>query len=179
LSWSNHSVGEVNCPLAGVHQLDNLHLAVALAVAAEEHGWVQGVSPSLVGAAVVETRWPGRCSSVRIRGRQVLVDVAHNAEAAAALATHLDTLGGTPNLLFSCLEDKPLAAMADVLRPVVGAVAVYPVRDPRAMPLDRLRRAFPEAVVGDDACDALDRLADPVVAAGSVRVVGELMRFAE
>ena len=43
------------------------------------------------------------------------------------------------------------------------------------MPLERLRAAFPEAEVAPSALDALQRLPDPVLAAGSLRLAGELL----
>jgi hypothetical protein len=43
------------------------------------------------------------------------------------------------------------------------------------MPLDRLRAAFPEAEAAPSLEAALDRLPDPVVAAGSIRLAGGLL----
>jgi len=79
------------------------------------------------------------------------------------------------HLLFSCLDDKPVEAMAAALRPWVGNVVVCPLDDQRAMPLPRLQSAFPEADVAPSVAAAFERLPGPVVAAGSVRVVGELL----
>ena len=71
-------------------------------------------------------------------GRQVLLDVAHNPDAAAQLAAHLERLGGEYDLLFGTLEDKrceeilpPLAAPA---RQVVLSRPSGPRgRDPRQL----------------------------------------------
>ncbi len=63
----------------------------------------------------MDVSWPGRLSVHRVGGREVLVDCAHNLEAAQALAEHLDRLDRRYNLLFSCLDDKPVEAMAEVL----------------------------------------------------------------
>ncbi len=106
----------------------------------------------------------------------MLLDGAHNTEAATALVDHLRFLPETHNLLFSCLEDKPVEKMAAILRPAVGKVALFQLEDERAMPLARLQEVFPEAAVGEDALRAIDLLEDPVVAAGSLRLVGELLR---
>ena len=108
-----------------------------------------------------------------------MVDCAHNFEAAETLAQHLGTLDTRYNLLFSCLDDKPVIRMAEVLRPQVRDVAVYRLDDDRAMSIDRLVAAYPEAVVADDVRSALEALPDPVLAAGSIRVAGDLLALAD
>jgi len=123
--------------------------------------------------------WPGRLSRHRVHGRQILVDAAHNAEAAHALAAHLATVPDRHNLLFSCLDDKPVEAMARVLLPRVGDVAIVAVDDPRAMGVDRMASAFPVARVAENPLSALSMLPDPVLAAGSLRLVGALLEEAE
>jgi len=112
-------------------------------------------------------------------GRRILVDCAHNAEGALALADHLADQPVLYHLLFSCLDDKPVEAMADMLWPKVGNVAVCPLDDDRAMPLERLRAAFPECQSATSVHEALTLLPDPVVVAGSVRLAGELLAAAE
>ena len=119
--------------------------------------------------------WPGRLSFHRIKGREVLTDCAHNLEAAKAVAEHLDGLDCRYNLLFSCLDDKPVEAMAEVLRDRVGDVVVCRLDDDRAMPLERLAAAFDGAGVAEDPLSGLDRVSDPVLAAGSIRLVGALL----
>jgi hypothetical protein len=68
--------------------------------------------------------------------------------------------------------------MAEVLRPHVGAVAVCPLDDERAMPVDRLAAAFEGAEIAADPLSGLERLSDPVLAAGSIRLVGALFALA-
>lgn len=162
-------------PLAGSFQIDNLGLALALALEAERSGLLGRVDPETVCEAIEGVSWPGRLSVHRIGGREVLIDCAHNLEAAEALARHLDFVGTRYNLLFSCLDDKPVEAMAAALRPQVGEIVVCPVDDQRAMPVARLQTAFLGASVAQDPRSALGRITDPVLATGSVRLVGELL----
>ncbi len=178
IAWEEGEV-TMTAPLPGRHQLDNLHLALALAQAACEVGLLPRLEPAAVRAGLAAVRWPGRLSRHPVAGRTVLLDAAHNLEGARALAAHLEDAGVRPNLLFSCLADKPVEAMAAALRPRVGAVAVFPLVDERAMPLERLTAAFPGAQVADDPLAALALLHDPVLAAGSLRVVGALLEYAE
>jgi len=174
VEWDGKSL-EFELPLAGEHQRANLHLALALARCAEEGGIIDSLEPDAVIRGVADVRWPGRLSEQRVDGRTILVDGAHNLESAQALADHLERLPRRYNLLFSCLDDKPVEAMAGVLRAAVGEVAVVELEDERAMPRERLAAAFPGARVCRTIRDALDEIEDPVVAAGSLRLVGELM----
>ncbi len=178
VSWDGFSF-PVSIPLAGAHQVDNLHLALALARGAQSIGLIPGLDSGSVARGLAGVRWPGRLSEVCVSGRRVLVDGAHNLEGAEALAAHLSERGEKRNLLFSCLDDKPVEAMARVLRPVVASVAVCRLDDERAMPLDRLTAAFPGAVRASDPMTALRELEDPVVAAGSLRLVGALLEAAK
>jgi dihydrofolate synthase/folylpolyglutamate synthase len=177
VSWPGACV-EVRVPLAGPHQRDNLHLALALARAAEDHGWLE-LDAANVHRALGRVVWPGRLSWHRIAGRRVLLDGAHNLEAVVALAATLEALSLRPHLVFSCLDDKPVEAMARVMTPVVESVTVCVLDDERAMPMDRLLAAFPAARAVPDPRQALARTPDPVLAAGSLRLVGTLLADAE
>ncbi|NOZ94816.1 MAG: hypothetical protein GXP47_08780 [Acidobacteria bacterium] len=165
-------------PLSGAHQRDNLHLALAMAHAAVDLGILESLDPGAVRRGLRAVRWPARLSTHTVGGRTVLLDGAHNREAAASLARHLEGCDPPYNLLFSCLDDKPVEAMAALLMPVVRDVAVFPLDSERAMPLDRLQRAFPAARTASGPLEALTLLPDPVVAAGSLRVAGALLEYA-
>lgn len=162
-------------PFAGDHQIANVHLAMELAEACTDLGWIEPLSARAVARAVEETRWPGRLSRIRIRNRPVLIDGAHNQEAMQALVTYLRHQPERYNLVFSCLKDKDVQGLASLLRPVVGSVAVCPLDDPHAMGMDALLQAFPGARACAAPVDALDCLDDPILATGSLRLVGALM----
>ncbi len=175
------ATGEALLPLLGRHQEVNLTLALAGAAALAKHG----IAPALRGDAIAEgiegTNWPGRLQWVEWRGRALLLDGAHNREAVVALADALDrlSLSGQLNLLFSCLDDKPLTDMAAALRPRVISVVVAALDSPRAMPVDALAAALPGAVVCDSVAAALARLPTgaPALVTGSLRLVGEVLRL--
>jgi dihydrofolate synthase/folylpolyglutamate synthase len=177
-SWDDGQA-ELEVPLEGRHQRDNLHLALALTLTARSAGVLDGIDPAALPPALAGVRWPARLSRHFVQGRQVLVDGAHNAEGASVLASYLVETGFRCNLLFSCLEDKPVEIMAAALRPHVARVAICQLADERAMPLARLRRAFPEAVVASDPLAALALLPDPVLVAGSLRLAGAVLAAAD
>jgi dihydrofolate synthase/folylpolyglutamate synthase len=174
LRWDDREmIGEM--PLPGRFQRDNLQLALALARLAVAEGWLSKLDPKRVREGLGNLRWPGRLSRHRVAGREVLVDCAHNLEAARALTQYLGGLDCKYNLIFSCLDDKPLDEMAAVLRPCVAEVAICPLADERAMPVDRLLTAFPGAKLAETPLGCLEQLGDPVLAAGSIRLVGQLL----
>lgn len=173
--WAGSDWIPMTIPLEGAHQRANLHLALALAEACREMSWIGLLSSESVVEALGETRWPGRLSTTTIAGRSVLLDGAHNLEAVESLAVFLRAQPVLYNMVFSCLDDKPIREMAAVLRPVVGDIVVCVLDDPRAMPVDSLLEAFPGAVVAQDPGDALASLGDPILAAGSLRLVGFIL----
>lgn len=173
--WPGTGWNVLGVPLEGEHQRDNLHLALAMAESCRTLGWIPPVDPMRVAEAVNGLRWPGRLSQVQISGRAVLLDGAHNLEAVEALAAYLRGQPIRYNLVFACLDDKPLGTMAAILRPLFGDVAVCPLRDPRSMSAEALVEAFPGAKLCSGPLEALERLGDPVIAVGSLRLVGEFL----
>jgi dihydrofolate synthase / folylpolyglutamate synthase len=170
--------------LAGPHQRDNAAVAIALAgAAAAALGRVldgQTVERALAGAV-----WPGRLERL---GDDLMLDSAHNAEWARALAAALPDLaaGRRVALLVSIARDKDPEAIFAALAPVAGAVVATRSESARALPPEALaiqaRRFFAAAdvAVEDDVARALAvarRLAGPgglVVVCGSMFLVGTL-----
>lgn len=171
--------GAAFLPLLGAHQIANLQLALAGAAALAKHRVIPPLDPAALRSGVESTRWPGRLQRLSWAGRDLLLDGAHNREATEHLALALDALqlSGRIELVFSCLDDKPLAAMAAMLRPRVIEVTVVPLASPRAMPVERLAAAFPgcrSATTLEDALESTTREV-PLLVTGSLRLVGEAL----
>lgn len=177
--WAGSDWIDVKIPLEGTHQRANLHLALAMAEACREMGWIGPMEPERIVEALGNTKWPGRLSTIEIAGRLVLLDGAHNLEAAESLAAFLRRQPVRYNMVFACLDDKPVQEMAAVLRPIVGDVAVCALDDPRSMPVESLLEAFPGAVSVQGPGDAVACVGDPILAAGSLRLVGALLDMAD
>lgn len=211
LEWSRDAVtvdlpglGRVDVGLRGRHQAANVAVADGLLDALSQAGIATvGVAARRQGYAAA--RWPGRLELVTVpaRGRrparEVLLDGAHNADGAAALAQALEDLrpflaGGTSmsrpplTLLWASMADKDIGA-------VVGAMAGHPelagativcteVDLPRALPAVDLAAAWRAGLpaagtdlrVEPDPDTALEiALASgrgPIVVAGSLYLVG-------
>jgi len=181
---------KIDSPLRGAHQQRNVALAIAAAVElAEQHALP--ITPAAIENGIRLTRWPGRLERIsklnRIEksGTEWILDVAHNPAGAWALRAAIRGIleAHQPRLLvFSCLRDKPLNEMAQILFPLFDEVIVAPIHNPRAAALEDLLAAAAgtgtPATSADSVSDGL-RMAHQhavggiVVVSGSVYLVGE------
>ena len=185
---------EVDSPLQGAHQHRNVALAIAAAVElAISHGFP--ITAKSIADGIRNTRWPARLEqnnddSSRGSGlTQWILDVAHNPAGAWALRAGLRDM--LPNqqphtLVFSCLRDKPVLEMAQILFPLFERVIFAPIYSSRATPMRDLLAAasstgtpaFAASSVGqaiDLAIeDAEERPDTPIIVSGSVYLVGDV-----
>ncbi len=182
------TVGEVSgravLPLVGAHQRRNAALALAGAAALSQLGIAPPLSSPTLIAGISNVRWPGRWQWLSTPSGRLLLDGAHNREAMTALAASLDSQGlaGVVNLVFSCLDDKPLEAMARLLNPRVRRVIVVPLTSPRAMDLATMVAVFPGCSTAPSTAEALAMFANdpaPILLTGSLRLVGEALAWLE
>lgn len=175
---------KVDSPLAGSHQQRNIALAIAAAVElAEHHGF--NVSPAAIEAGIRRTRWPGRMERITVSGVEWVLDVAHNPAGAWALRAGLRSIleGRSPRvLIFSCLRDKPLNEMAQILFPLFDRVILAPIHSARAAAQEDLLAAAAStgtAAVAASSVGAALQFAEQnvdggvAVVSGSVYLVGE------
>ena len=131
----------IHMPLLGDFQLANCALALtALEWMRDELKWP--LSQDVVRAGLEKTRWPGRCQVVS-RDPIFLVDVAHNPDAAQALAAFLKKFRGDKPVALICgmLSDKDAEGFFRLLRPVVDACVLVSLDSERSMPMDKLMAA--------------------------------------
>jgi dihydrofolate synthase/folylpolyglutamate synthase len=175
---------EVDSPLGGAHQQRNVALAIAAAVElASVHRFP--VTPAAMEGGIRNTRWPGRLERMTRGGVDWILDVAHNPAGAWALRTGLRSIlevHGARTLIFSCLRDKPLAEMVQILFPIFEQAIVAPIHTARAAALDELLAAAKATgtptVAAQSVGEALEMAQDRsaggvVVVSGSVYLVGE------
>jgi dihydrofolate synthase/folylpolyglutamate synthase len=174
----------VDSPLAGAHQHRNLALTIAAAVElASSHNYP--ITPAAIAHGLRLTRWPGRLERISRHGIEWVLDVAHNPAGAWALRAGLSnaSLPDKPRtLIFSCLRDKPIAEMAQILFPVFDHVILVPLHAARAAAMDELaaaaRATGSQFASADSVGDALALAASHhnsglIVVSGSVYLVGE------
>lgn len=175
---------KVDSSLAGAHQQRNVALAIAAAVElAERHGF--NVPPAAIEMGIRRTRWPGRLERITRGSVEWVLDVAHNPAGAWALRAGLRSIleARAPRILvFSCLRDKPVTEMAQILFPLFERVIVTPIHSARAAAMEDLLAAAKATGTGAEAAEsvraALLKGAEYgaggiVVVSGSVYLVGE------
>ncbi len=175
---------EVDSPLAGAHQHRNVALAIATAVElAARHGFP--VTPAAIATGIRRTRWPGRMERMAARGAEWVLDVAHNPAGAWALRSGLRGIlevRRPRTLVFSCLRDKPVAELAQILFPLFDRVILAPIHTTRAARVEDLLAAAAAtgtpAVAAESVSEALEQAAaqtqgGAIVVSGSVYLVGE------
>jgi dihydrofolate synthase/folylpolyglutamate synthase len=178
---------EIDSPLAGAHQQRNLALAIATAVELRNnHGY--NITPIDIQAGIHDTVWPARLEHIAGHGVRVdvLLDVGHNPAGAWALRAAVSRMDqGQPlTLVFSCLKDKPINELAQILFPLFRKVVVTAVDSPRSASVEDLlaaaRNTGADVEAAADAVSAVERALQttPVdgllVVTGSVYLVGEV-----
>jgi dihydrofolate synthase/folylpolyglutamate synthase len=145
--------------LAGAHQASNAALAVALAhEVASNMGRV--LQPEVVKRGLAGTRWPGRLERVTT---DVLLDCAHNAEGAAALAAALP-VASRRALVVSIVQGKDAAAMLAALCPHFDLVVATRSPSERSLAPEALA-----ALVPHDRSRVIEVMADPGLALARAR----------
>lgn len=171
----------LDLPLLGRHQAYN----AACAVGALEALSNTGVPYTLVERGLALVEWPGRIEVVH-DAPLVLMDGAHNPQAASALRATLEELAGDRkiHLLIGMSSDKLVEQLGERLAPLAESVTCSRSRHPRAMdPRALAKRVSPycrDVRVVSEAADACTYLlntcgsSDVIVVTGSLFLVGEL-----
>lgn len=127
-------------PMPGAHQAHNVAVAVAALERLIERGW--NIPESAVRTGLSQVRWPGRIE-VLSRRPAVIVDVAHNWAAVAALLKTLDEQFPARRrvLVFAATRDKDVAGMLRQLLPRFDSVILTCYQNnPRGVPVEELSR---------------------------------------
>ncbi len=168
-------------PLLGRHQADN----AVLAIGALEALSATGVPASIVERGLSNVEWPGRLEVVHERPL-VILDGAHNPQAAQALADTLEELypGRPVHLLVGMSSDKSVEGVGEKLGRISVGATCTKSRHPRALNptvlATHLGPYCPDVHVMSDAVDAYTYLLNAVapeeilVVTGSLFLVGEL-----
>lgn len=185
-------LGRTRVGLRGRHQAANVAVADGLLDALAESG-IARTEPVARRSGYASVTWPGRLELLRVDGRDVLLDGAHNPAGAAALAIALDDLqpfltDGPLTLITASMADKDVAGIIGALatsRALIGATIVCTTLEvARALPAEELAARWRVGLPGGrivaepDHAAALDRAlagpapAGPVVVAGSLYLVG-------
>lgn len=188
--------GGMSSSLAGRHQMDNAACALAALEMVTERGVKVGEGAIRDGLRTV--RWPGRLEVVG-RRPDVLLDGAHNPQAAEALTTYLASLpspqasdrGGAFVFVVGMMRDKDIGAFFSRLAivPHVRCLVLTRAAHPRAAAPEELAREAARVGVPIDIAATVGEafthaqiLAGPdgtICVTGSLAVVGEVKALLE
>jgi dihydrofolate synthase/folylpolyglutamate synthase len=203
---------QVDSPLVGQHQQRNIALAIAAASVLRNYKCYKSIqnkissnhigyniTNSAIETGIRNTKWPGRLELIASTdGPNLLLDVAHNPAGAWALRAAIAQLPEAQprTLLFSCLRDKDLREMSQILFPLFDSsgdrpydhILFAPIDNPRAAGLEDLLAAAHALDIPAHAAPHLDaalaeaRAITPanglIIATGSVYLVGEIRQLA-
>jgi dihydrofolate synthase/folylpolyglutamate synthase len=186
IATPTRSYGPLTLGLAGEHQVGNAIVAVRLLEEIDAQGLA--VDGAAVETGLREPRWRGRLEHVALRsGGALLLDAAHNAAGARALAAYLRAQPTQrPVLVFGASADKDAAGMLATLAPVVGDIIVTASANRRSASAAALETAARDAGVDNRvervepaqaALDAAIARSSRVVVAGSIFLLGELLPY--
>lgn len=174
---------EVDTPLVGSFQVENVGLAVAALTEFRKTGIE--IPDAAIVSGIAAVRWPARFQKIR-ENPLVIIDGAHNGPAAAALAAAYSELFPERKciLVTGILADKDLASITASLGPLASRVIACRPKSHRAYHPEEVASAFrryaPSEVVPAVA-DAIDRALaeatedDLVLITGSIYTAGEAL----
>lgn len=127
----------LDSPLAGAHQVENISLAVRAAEIAREA--LPRITRSSIVRGVAETDWRGRLETFRDGRKTIVVDGAHNPDAAEKIAAFIARETRPRRaLVFAVMQDKEYDRIA---------AAIFPLFDRIVLTLaDRQRGLDPHAL---------------------------------
>lgn len=177
---THQSKYDIHLSLAGSHQTHNLATAIRAAEELCQRGW-SSLDAASIQQGAIQCRWPGRLETLQIGDRTVLLDAAHNAQGAAALANYLATRAVPFEVLFGALADKDATQMLSSLSAARRLWLTAPLSprawDPGAfVPTANLTHCKIEIpmVVAEALERALDQTSGWLVVTGSLRLVGDV-----
>jgi dihydrofolate synthase/folylpolyglutamate synthase len=189
IATPTRSYGPLTLALPGRHQIGNAVVAVRLLEELDTLGL--HASAEAVATGLSDVHWRGRLERVTLpRGRDVLLDAAHNPAGAAALASYLREIwpDGVP-IVFGVMADKDMDRMLAELAPAASSLIVTQVAMPRAATVETIAAAAARhlpgrvRIVSDpqralDAALAVDS-APAAVVAGSIFLLGALIPYVD
>ncbi|WP_230198242.1 bifunctional folylpolyglutamate synthase/dihydrofolate synthase [Flaviflexus massiliensis] len=137
---------EIPFNLLGRHQARNATLAIGAVEAFFGGG---ALDATVLEHALMSVQSPGRLEVVR-NSPTVVADGGHNpAGVEATVAAMKETFHGPIVAVFAAMADKEVEQMLGVLEPVLDAIVVTHLDNPRALPIEDLRE-IAEDVFGEE-----------------------------
>ncbi|MEW6260765.1 MAG: folylpolyglutamate synthase/dihydrofolate synthase family protein [Thermodesulfobacteriota bacterium] len=178
----DHTWAGLELQLVGDHQLKNAALSLATCELLREKRVL--IDERSIREGLRHTRWPGRLEIVR-HSPELILDGAHNLDAARTLAKHLETAyaGRDITLVIGILSDKPYEKILKILVPLCKRVICTRPKIDRALPVETIENISRKMVSDVITVPKVDRAVqtalekaksnDVICVAGSLYVIGE------
>ncbi|MDD4716194.1 MAG: bifunctional folylpolyglutamate synthase/dihydrofolate synthase [Oscillospiraceae bacterium] len=172
--------------LLGQYQAKNAAVAVEAALTLKAEGYP--VDEAAIRRGLWAAKWPGRFERIYTRPT-IIVDGAHNPDAAARLLESIRRYLGKSRIIFvfGVFSDKDYPQILNIVRPASDTLIAFTPSAPRGLPSRVLvresRGLFRHVIDGENAQGALRlalRLARPedvILCFGSLSTIGEITRL--
>ncbi len=128
------------------------------------------VRRDLIAATCRDVGLPGRCQTLEVEGKRLLLDVAHNPAAAHYLAGRLQKEPGKVLAVAAIMADKDLEGFLDALVPVVDDWYLGNLTDmPRSLSADAFGKALYARGVGANLFAGLEQALESALARAGAR----------
>ncbi|HWE64935.1 MAG TPA: cyanophycin synthetase [Chloroflexota bacterium] len=178
-------LADLTTALLGAHQATNAAAAALTAIVASEG--LPRLNPDAIRAGLVGVQWPGRLQVLPGRP-SVVLDGAHTAESAAALAEAIRALFGDRRVILICgiQADKDIPAVVAPLASLAAAALATQAPHPRAASAGAIAAALrvagcPQVEEAPEPRQALERARalanadDVILVTGSLHLVGAIL----
>ena len=177
LGWSGLKIGiegwgktiSVQSPAVGTHQVRNQALAIAA-------GWSINLPNESLKRGIKNSVWQGRLERFLYRGREVVLDGAHNPAAARIVSRELTKLlpAGYTLLLGITKGKDALGVLKPLCKNANHLVLTEAVRGPKGMPVSELKALCPESDSVIDPVQALGAAIEQTPTGGALVIAGSL-----
>jgi dihydrofolate synthase/folylpolyglutamate synthase len=179
----NNNLKQCTLGLQGSHQIANASLALAACELLEQSDAIK-INASQIRSGLEHTQWPGRLEVASHRPH-IILDGAHNRQAARALADYLGSHFNKDRItmVVGILDDKPHYQILKMLAEVSSRVIVTRPTIDRALPAEALKKDasqwWPDVLLEPTVPSALRKAVElndddqVICVAGSLYVVGE------
>jgi dihydrofolate synthase/folylpolyglutamate synthase len=118
---------EIECPLAGAHQIENAQTAVSVLT-------LLGVDAEDIRQGIARTVWPGRLERI-CENPMFILDGAHNPAGARALSNYIRAFffGEPVRIIYGAMRDKAVEEITATLFPLAREIVLTAPRQPRAL----------------------------------------------
>ncbi|WP_439637771.1 bifunctional folylpolyglutamate synthase/dihydrofolate synthase [Gloeomargarita lithophora] len=170
-------------PLAGAHQFLNAEIALEAITELRKQGWNLPIDK--VQKGIANTRWPGRLQWVHWQGKKILLDGAHNPEAAQILRQYIDQQNLKPvHWILGLLQTKDAVAVLKNLLHPGDRVSFVPIPGHNYHEPSRLCHLATHHCPGivahaevnvSDVCGVISEQYTPVIC-GSLYLIGQVLQ---